>query len=117
MTNPADQKVQRRLAAILAADVARFSALMGQDEEGTLSRIRSLRREIFEPKLRDHQERVVKTTGDGILVEFSSPVEAIRCAVEVQEAIAARASQEASQALQLPIGIPGQRSAKLSPLR
>lgn len=105
MTNPADQKVQRRLAAILAADVVGFSALMGQDEEGTLARIRSLRREIFEPKLRDHQGRVVKTTGDGILVEFSSPVEAVRCAVKVQEAITARASQGLSQALQLRIGI------------
>jgi adenylate cyclase len=107
MTNPADQKVQRRLAAILAADVVGFTALMSQDEEGTLARIRSLCREIFEPKLRDHQGRVVKTTGDGILVEFSSPVEAVRCAVEVQEAIAARASQEASEALQHRIGING----------
>jgi adenylate cyclase len=105
MTNPTDQKVQRRLAAILAADVVGFSALMGQDEEGTLAQIRSLRREIFEPKLRDHQGRVVKTTGDGILVEFSSPVEAVRCAVEVQEAIAAKASEKPSQALQLRIGI------------
>jgi adenylate cyclase len=105
MDSPADRKVERRLAAILAADVVGFSALMGQDEEGTLERIRSLRENILEPKIRDHQGRVVKTTGDGILVEFSSPVEAVRCAVEVQEAIAARASQESSQALQLRIGI------------
>ena len=105
MTNPADQKVQRRLAAILAADVVGFSAVMGQDEEGTLARIRSLRREIFEPKISDHRGRVVKTTGDGILVEFSSPVEAVRCAVEVQETLKAKVSQEASQTLQLRIGI------------
>ncbi|QRM31399.1 adenylate/guanylate cyclase domain-containing protein [Microvirga sp. VF16] len=105
MTDPVDQKVQRRLAAVLAADVVGFSALMGQDEEGTLAHIRSLRREIFEPKIGDHQGRVVKTTGDGILVEFPSPIEAVRCAVEVQAAIADRASQGSSQALQLRIGI------------
>jgi adenylate cyclase len=105
MDSPADRKVERRLAAVLAADVVGFSTLMGQDEEGTLAQIRSLRREIFEPKISNHRGRVVKTTGDGILVEFSSPVEAVCCAVEVQEAIAARASQEPSQALQLRIGI------------
>ena len=66
---------------------------------------RSLRREIFEPKISDHRGRVVKTTGDGILVEFSSPVEAVRCAVEVQETLKAKVSQEASQTLQLRIGI------------
>ncbi|WP_162820661.1 adenylate/guanylate cyclase domain-containing protein [Microvirga calopogonii] len=105
MTNPADPKVQRRLAAILAADVVGFSALMGQDEEGTLARIRSLHREIFEPKICDHRGRVVKTTGDGTLVEFSSPVEAVRCAVEVQETLSTRAFQDASQTLHLRIGI------------
>lgn len=101
MTDPQDQKVQRRLAAVFAADVVGFSVLMGQDEEGTLAAIKSLRREVIEPKVGAHHGRVVKTTGDGILVEFSSPIEAVRCAVEVQQALAARTSQ----ALQLRIGI------------
>jgi adenylate cyclase len=61
MANPSGQKVQRRLAAILAADIAGFSALMGQDEEGTLARIKRLRRELIEPRVSDHQGRVVKT--------------------------------------------------------
>ncbi len=78
----------RRLAAILAADVVGFSSLMGQDEEGTLARIKSLRREVIEPKVKEHHGRVFKTTGDGLLVEFPSPVEAVRCAVAVQEALA-----------------------------
>ena len=105
MAIPADQKTQRRLAAILAADVVGFSALMGQDEEGTLARIKDLRREVLEPKVNDHQGRVVKTTGDGILVEFSSPVEAVRCATEIQECLAATGSRESPKALQLRIGI------------
>jgi adenylate cyclase len=84
----------RRLAAILAADVVGFSTLMGQDEEGTLSRIKSLRRDVIEPKVKEHHGRVFKTTGDGVLVEFSSPVEALRYAVGIQEALAADASNE-----------------------
>ncbi|HEX2134939.1 MAG TPA: adenylate/guanylate cyclase domain-containing protein [Microvirga sp.] len=95
----------RRLAAILAADVVGFSALMGQDEEGTLARIKSLRREVIEPKVQEHLGRIFKTTGDGFLVEFASPVEAVRCALELQEALASKASQESSRALQLRIGI------------
>ena len=105
MAIPADQKTQRRLAAVLAADVVGFSALMGQDEEGTLARIKDLRREVLEPKVNDHQGRVVKTTGDGILVEFPSPVEAVRCATEIQECLAATGSRESPKALQLRIGI------------
>ena len=77
----------RRLAAILAADVVGFSKLMGQDEEGTLARIRALRRDVIEPKVQEHHGRIVKTTGDGFLVEFASPVEAVRCAVSIQEAL------------------------------
>ena len=95
----------RRLAAILAADVVGFSSLMGKDDEGTLARIKSLRREVVEPKVNEHHGRVFKTTGDGLLVEFSSPVEAVHCAVGIQEALAAQAAQEPSQALQLRIGI------------
>ena len=70
----------RRLAAILAADVAGYSRLMGADEEGTLQRLRAHRREIVDPKIREHHGRIVKTTGDGMLVEFSSVVDAVRCA-------------------------------------
>ena len=105
MSGPANTRVQRHLAAILAADAVGFSRLMAQDEEGTLRRIKSLRRKIIEPKVRAHQGRVFKTTGDGFLVEFSSPVEAVRCALEAQETLASQATQECSQALQLRIGI------------
>src|SRR5829696_9304816 len=95
----------RRLAAILAADVVGFSSIMGQDEEGTLARITSLRREVIEPKVKEHHGRVFKTTGDGVLVEFSSPVEAVRCAISVQEALASQSFQEGFQPLQLRIAI------------
>ena len=77
----------RRLAAILAADVAGYSRLMGADEEGTLDRLKTLRRELVDPKLEEHRGRLVKTTGDGLLVEFSSVVDAVRCAVELQRAM------------------------------
>src|SRR5262252_6871257 len=81
------EPVQRRLAAILASDVAGYSRLMGADEEGTLDRLKILRRELIEPKLEEHRGRLVKTTGDGLLVEFSSVVDAVRCAVELQRAM------------------------------
>ena len=68
----------RRLAAILAADVAGYSRLIGADEEGTLSRLRSIRAEIIDPKITEHRGRIVKTTGDGLLVEFASVVDALR---------------------------------------
>jgi TolB-like protein len=74
----------RRLAAILAADVAGYSRLIGADESGTLDRLRALRRELLDPKIAEHRGRLVKTTGDGLLVEFGSVVDALRCAVEVQ---------------------------------
>ena len=77
----------RRLVAILAADVAGYSRLMGADEEGTLNRLKAHRRELVDPKIREHHGRIVKTTGDGMLVEFSSVVDAVRCAVEVQRAM------------------------------
>jgi adenylate cyclase len=80
----------RRLAAILAADVAGYSRLMGADEEGTLQRLRAHRRELVDPKIREHRGRIVKTTGDGMLVEFSSVVDAVRCAVEIQRAMVDR---------------------------
>jgi adenylate cyclase len=78
------QPVERRLAAILAADVAGYSRLMGADEEGTLERLKAHRRELVDPKIREHRGRIVKTTGDGMLVEFPSVVDAVRCAVEMQ---------------------------------
>ena len=74
----------RRLAAILAADVAGYSRLMGMDEEGTLERLKAHRRQLVDPKITEHQGRIVKTTGDGLLVEFASVVDAMRCAAEVQ---------------------------------
>ena len=80
----------RRLAAILAADVAGYSRLMGADEEGTLAALKALRRELYDPKIKEHRGRVVKTTGDGLLLEFASVVDAVRCAVEVQRAMAER---------------------------
>src|SRR5271166_2324532 len=80
----------RRLAAILAADVAGYSRLMGADEEGTLERLKALRREHFDPKIADHHGRIVKTTGDGLLVEFASVVDAVRCAVEIRRGMAER---------------------------
>ena len=74
----------RRLAAILAADVAGYSRVMGADEEGTHERLKAHRRELVDPKIGEHSGRIVKTTGDGILVEFASVVDAVRCAAELQ---------------------------------
>jgi adenylate cyclase len=78
------EHVERKLTTVLAADVAGYSRLMGADEEGTLARLKKLRRELIDPKIKEHGGRMVKTTGDGALAEFVSPVEAVRCAVEVQ---------------------------------
>jgi TolB-like protein/class 3 adenylate cyclase len=84
------ERVERRLAAILAADVAGYSRLMGQDEAGTLARLRAHRRELIDPKIAEHKGRIVKTTGDGMLIEFPSVVEAVACAVAVQRRMAER---------------------------
>jgi adenylate cyclase len=72
------ERVQRRLAAILAADVAGYSRLTGADEEGTIARLRALRRELIDPTTASHGGRIVKTTGDGLLIEFASVVDAVR---------------------------------------
>jgi adenylate cyclase len=72
----------RRLAAILAADVTGYSRLMGADEEGTHERFKAHLVELFDPKIREHHGRIVKTTGDGVLAEFASVVDAVRCASE-----------------------------------
>jgi adenylate cyclase len=82
--------MERRLAAIFAADVAGYSRLVGVDEEGTIERFQLHRRELFDPKIAEHQGRIVKMTGDGFLVEFASPVRAVRCAIEVQQGMADR---------------------------
>src|SRR5208282_1804268 len=86
----AEARVERRLAAILAADVAGYSRLMGVDEEGTLAALKASRREIIDPKIAEHRGRIVKTTGDGALIEFASAVDAVRCAMEIQRAMAER---------------------------
>ena len=80
------ERVERRLTAILASDIAGYSRLIGLDEEGTIARLRSLRGEVIDPAIAAYHGRVVKTTGDGLLVEFRSVVEAVRCAVIVQSA-------------------------------
>ncbi|RZN12169.1 hypothetical protein CWO91_05255 [Bradyrhizobium genosp. SA-3] len=84
---------QRRLAAILVGDVVGYSRLMGQDERGTLRRLKVIRREVVDPKIAEHQGRVVKTTGDGILIEYPSAVEAVACAVAIQRTMAGRNSE------------------------
>jgi len=84
----AEQRVQRRLAAILAADVVGYSALMQRAEEATYAEFERLKRELIEPSLSDHEGRLIKTTGDGALVEFASPLAAVRCAVEIQDHLA-----------------------------
>jgi len=100
------ERVERRLAAIFAGDVAGYSRLMGQDETGTLARLRALRRELIDPEIAEHKGRIVKTTGDGLLVEFPSVVEAVRCAVAVQQAMPERnAGAAADSRIELRIGI------------
>src|SRR5918993_4941370 len=85
----AEEHVQRRLAAILAADVVGYSQLMEQDETGTLTALRARWRDIVNPLIAQHHGRLVKMMGDGVLVEFGSAVNAVQCAVELQERMAA----------------------------
>ena len=87
-----EQRVQRRLAAILAADVVGYSALMEHDEEATYAEFERLERELIEPSLSRHEGRLIKTTGDGALAEFASPLAALRCAVEIQDHVASGSS-------------------------
>ena len=95
-----EQRVQRRLAAILAADVVGYSALMQRAEEATYAEFERLRRELIEPSLCSHEGRLIKTTGDGALAEFASPLAAMRCAVEIQDRLASGSSP-----LRLRVGI------------
>ena len=102
----AEKRVERRLTAILAAAVAGYSRLMAADEEGTLAALKTLRREVVDPKIKEHRGRIVNTTGDGLLSEFSSVVDTVRCAVEVQREIAARnAGVQAERRIEFRIGI------------
>ena len=82
--------MERRLAAILVADVVGYSRLMGKDETGTLERLKALRRELVQPKITERKGRIVKLMGDGLLAEFPSIVEAVQCAVDVQQELAER---------------------------
>src|ERR1700756_267381 len=86
----AEKHVERRLAAVLAADVAGYSRLMGIDEEGTHAALKAHRDEFVDLKITEHHGRIVKTTGDGVLVEFLSTVDAVRCAMEIQRGMAER---------------------------
>jgi class 3 adenylate cyclase len=104
--NVSAERVERRLAAILAADVAGYSRLMGEDETGTLARLKALRRELIDPELAEHKGRVVKTTGDGLLIEFPSVVEAVACALAVQHGMAERnASIPSARRVEFRVGI------------
>jgi len=102
----AAQRVERKLAAVLAADIAGYSRLIGADKEGTLARLKAHRREVIDPKIAEHKGRIVKTTGDGLLVEFASVVDALRCATEMQTAMAERnATMPAESRIEFRIGI------------
>src|ERR1700751_2196726 len=95
-----EERVQRRLAVILTADVVGYSALMERPEEATYAEIGRLKREVIDPGLRRYQGRLIKTTGDGIFAEFASPVSAVRCAAETQDQLA-----NAAVPLRLRIGV------------
>ena len=100
------EQVERKLTAILAADVAGYSRLMAADEEGTLAALKSHRRDSIDPKIKEHRGRIIKTAGDGMLLEFPSVVDAVRCAVDVQRAMVVRNEQVApDRRIQFRVGI------------
>src|SRR4029434_3901130 len=100
-----EERVDRRLAAIFAGDIANYSRLMSTDEEGTLRQLKAHRKELVDPKITEHRGRIVKTTGDGMLVEFVSVVDAVRFAVDVQRAMIERTAQlPAERRIQFRIG-------------
>ena len=102
----APERVERRLSAILAADVANYSRLMGADEEGTLAQLKAHRQQLIDPKIAEHRGRIVKTTGDGLLIEFASVVDAGRCAIEIQRGMSERNSALApGERIEFRIGI------------
>jgi adenylate cyclase len=101
-----DERVERRLAAILAADVVGYSRLVGIDEEGTLAALKALRKSLIDPEISQHRSRIVKTTGDGLLVEFASAVDAVLCAMEIQRGMAERnANIPESERIEIRAGI------------
>src|ERR1019366_2987940 len=100
------ERMERRLAAVLAMDVAGYSRLMGVDEEGTLARLKAVRKALVDPTIASHRGRIVKTTGDGMLIEFASAVDAARCAIEVQRVMAERnTSVPQDERIELRIGV------------
>src|SRR5437016_3320615 len=100
------QHAEGKLAAILAADVAGYSRLMGADEDGTLAQLKTHWRTLVDPKIREHRGKIIKTTGDGMLVEFASVVDAVRCAVEIQRGMGERnAGLPQSKRIEFRIGI------------
>jgi Adenylate and Guanylate cyclase catalytic domain len=102
----AEVRVERRLAAILAADVVEYSRLMSLDEEGTLAALKAHRRELIDPLLTQHHGRIFKTTGDGILIEFGSVIDAVRCAVVIQQGMDERnASVAENRRIRFRVGI------------
>jgi class 3 adenylate cyclase len=102
----AEGRVERRLAAILATDVAGYSRLMGNNEEGTLAALKAHRRDLIDPEISEHRGRIVKTTGDGLLVEFASAVDAVLCAMEIQRGMADRnANIPESERIEIRAGI------------
>src|SRR6202043_4019243 len=102
----ASERVERRLAAILAADVAGYSRLMGAGEERTLAQLKAVRKILIDPKIAEHRGRIVKTTGDGLLVEFGSAVDGLRCAIAVQRGMAEQnAEVPQDQRIEFRIGI------------
>jgi adenylate cyclase len=101
-----EERVERKLVAILAADVAGYSRLIGLGEEGTLARLKTLRRQVIDPEIASHRGRIVKTTGDGLLIEFASVVDAVRCAVAVQRAcVASETALPQDRRIEFRIGI------------
>src|SRR6201997_4314072 len=101
-----EERVERRLAAILCADVVEYSRLMGADEEKTLAVLKSHRRELIDPLINQHRGRIFKTTGDGMLIEFASVVDAVRCAVVMQQEMEDRSANLAeNERIRFRIGI------------
>src|SRR5262245_48418708 len=102
----AETRTARRLAAILAADVVGYSRLMGVDEEGTLAALKAHRKELIDPLIAQHQGRIVKSMGDGLLIEFASIVDAVRCAIVVQQGMVSRnVNVDESRRIRFRIGI------------
>ena len=101
-----EERVDRRLAAIFAGDIAGYSRLMAGDEEGTLRQLKAHRKQLVDPKITEHRGRIVKTTGDGMLVEFVSVVDAVRCAIDIQRGMSERNIQvPAESRIELRVGI------------